>query len=80
MAKPKAKYVNEFAPMKSGALVKLMIKHSVSTGALQRKSQLPIATVEKAMRGADMSNALYDGLIKAVEEIGNADARGTASR
>lgn len=79
MAKVK-KYVNEFAPMKSLALVKLMVKHSVSIGALQRKSQLPIATVEKALRGADMSNALYDGLIKAVEEIANADAGRTAAR
>lgn len=72
--KPKA-YVNEFAPMKSSALIKAMLAASVSPQALQRKSQLPMQTVEKAMKAADMSNAIYDGLIKAVEEIRHADAR-----
>lgn len=74
MAKTK-KYMNEFAPAKSSALVRIMLRASVSPVALQRKSQLPMQTVEKALKGADMSNTIYDGLIKAVEEIENAQPR-----
>jgi predicted transcriptional regulator len=72
MAKTK-RYVNDMSPIKGEHLTKLMLRHSVSQVALQRKSQLPMETVVKAMKGADMSNALYDGLIKAVEEIASAD-------
>ncbi len=74
MARAK-KPVNVEAQQKSDELVKLMVKNSISARALQQKSGFPMDTVIKAVKGEDLSSLVYDGILNALQEIANADAR-----
>lgn len=74
MAPPRV-YKNAEAKDLSDRLVRDMVRYCVSPTALQRKTQLPAETVKKAITAADMSSAIYEGLLQALEEIRNADAR-----
>ena len=59
----------------SDEIVRKMVLYCISEAALQRRSNLPMVTIRRAINGSPMSPAIYQGLLSNLEEIRNADAR-----